>query len=104
MGAMGRLTFQSLWENWTWRQLRGCPGRFVLVTSGRRIPLTDLVGDAEVRRHRTPGARDPVLVAVFEDGGIIAYERADGSCVVTLNTADGLARKLRQLGLDLLGG
>ncbi len=95
----GPVTFQTLWEGWTWRQLPGCPGRFVL--AGQRVPLDELVAGAEVRRYRVSGARDPVLVAPFEGGGIIAYERPDSSCVVTLNTPDGLARKLRQLGIDL---
>ncbi|MBI5440311.1 MAG: hypothetical protein HY900_03765 [Deltaproteobacteria bacterium] len=63
--------------------------------------MADVVGEAEVRRYRVAGVRDPVLVATFGGGGIIAYERADGSCVFTLNTPDGLARKLEQLGIDL---
>jgi hypothetical protein len=49
--------------------------------------------------HRVPGARDPVIVARFEDGGLISYLRADGTYVHTLNTCEGLERKLAQLGI-----
>jgi hypothetical protein len=45
------------------------------------------------------GSRDPVLVARFADGGLISYRRADGTYVHTLNTREGLERKLAQLGL-----
>jgi hypothetical protein len=40
-------------------------------------------------------------VTTFDGGGIIAYERRNGSLVITLNTPAGLARKLQQLGIDL---
>jgi hypothetical protein len=81
---MRRVTFQSLWVDWTWRQIRGCPGRFVLLTSGRRIALADVVGEAEIRRYRVAGATDPVLVAALDGAGIIAYEHPDGSEVLPL--------------------
>jgi hypothetical protein len=43
--------------------------------------------------------RDAVLVAKFPDGGLISYMREDDTVMHTLNTPDGLARKLRQLGI-----
>jgi len=46
-------------------------------------------------------ARDPVHVALLDGGGLISYRRADGHFVHTLNTPDGLARKLAQLGIEL---
>jgi hypothetical protein len=42
-----------------------------------------------------------VLVAVLDAGGIISYEREDGSILHTLNTTSGFHRKLRQLGINL---
>jgi predicted methyltransferase len=49
-----------------------------------------------------PTTRDTVIVAKFPGGGLISYLRGDGSLMHTLNTPDGLARKLRQLGIELL--
>jgi hypothetical protein len=40
-----------------------------------------------------------VLVVVCEGGGLISYRKPDGSYVHTLNTKEGLNRKLDQLGL-----
>jgi hypothetical protein len=62
-----------------------------------------LVGaQAEVARFEVAGARHPVLVAALRDGGgLISYARGDGSYLHTLNTAEGFARKLAQLGIAL---
>jgi hypothetical protein len=49
--------------------------------------------------HLCVTARDPVIVAPFEDGGLISYRKADGMFLHTLNTREGFERKLRQLGI-----
>ena len=46
-------------------------------------------------------ARDPILVVPLHDGGLLSYAHSDGSFVHTLNTRDGFARKLSQLGIVL---
>ena len=53
------------------------------------------------RRLRTYGddGQDPVIVTPFDDGGLISYRKADGTFLHTLNTREGLERKLRQLGI-----
>jgi hypothetical protein len=56
------------------------------------MPLTE---------HVVIAAKDPVVVAVFADGGLISYRKPDGRFVHTLNSRDGLERKLRELGIDL---
>ena len=48
-------------------------------------------------------ARDPVHVAALDGGGLISYARPDGSWAHTLNTPEGFARKLAQLGIVLPG-
>jgi hypothetical protein len=40
---------------------------------------------------------------VFEGGGLVSYRKPDGAYLHTLNTPDGLARKLAQLGIELPG-
>jgi hypothetical protein len=60
-----------------------------------------MVPDAKAEQFRIAAARDAVVVVRLSDGGLISYSRADGTYVHTLNTADGFARKLAQLGITL---
>ena len=52
-----------------------------------------------IAEHVIAAAPDPVIVAEFEDGGLISYRKPDGSFLHTLNTSEGFDRKLRQLGI-----
>lgn len=52
--------------------------------------------------NRLAAAPDEVLVVPLNDGGIISYRRPDGSMLHTLNTAEGFARKLAQLGIEIM--
>jgi hypothetical protein len=78
-----------------------CPGRARLLGCAGRSPEELLAGDAEISEHRPAAARDPVLVAPLQGGGLISYRRSDGSWVHTLNDADGFRRKLDQLGIPV---
>jgi hypothetical protein len=49
--------------------------------------------------HASVSARDPVIVTPLDDGGLISYRKPDGMFLHTLNTREGLERKLRQLGI-----
>ena len=93
--------YEDLLAAWRWRAIAGCPGRSVLQSEGRPIALGELVGpDARVSRYRVATTRDEVVVTWIDDGALISYVRPDGSWVHTLNTPDGLARKLAQLGIE----
>lgn len=66
------------------------------------MPPADLVaGHARVTEHVVETAKDPVVVARFADGGLISYRKHDGTYLHTLNSREGLERKLQQLGIDL---
>ena len=94
-------TYGSLLEAGKWQEIAGCPGRMVL-RGGREATPQDLLGKAvEVRVFEVEGAPDPVHVGVVRGGGLISYRKPDGQFVHTLNTPEGLARKLEQLGIDL---
>lgn len=100
-GQLGvAVTFDALWARFGWRPIPGCPGRFVLRGQHGLSP-TDLLGAVAPQTFTVPAAQDPVLVASFAGGGLISYARPDGSFVHTLNTEEGLARKLGQLGIEL---
>lgn len=96
------MTFETLWKRGVWVPIRDCPGRFVLQGRLPSLNLAELIGfEAEILRFPTSAARDCALVVRLEDGGVISYHRADGSFLHTLATAEGLGRKLTQLGIHL---
>jgi len=99
------MTFAELFETLSWKPLKNCPGRYVLQGARSSLlrveELTKKTVAAEVSAHKVSAARDLVLVASLDGGGIISYQRADGSILHTLNTPEGFQRKLRQLGINL---
>ena len=95
-------TFDSLHAKHLWRPIPDCPGRYVLRGTARDLSIEQVAGEAlAVREFRVSATSDTVLVAVFEGGGLISFRKLDGSVVHTLNTPDGLARRLAQLGVAL---
>jgi hypothetical protein len=72
----------------------------ISVTDDPQPPVSALAGNgAEIAVHRAPAARDEVLVVALRGGGgLITYRRPDGGLLHTLNTPEGFARKLSQLG------
>jgi hypothetical protein len=89
--------FEELLRLRVWTPIRNCPGRYGLAqgpTTDTPEALTGRCGE----EFRCAAARDVVVVVSFPTGGgLISYKRADGSYLHTLNTADGLDRKLREL-------
>jgi hypothetical protein len=96
------MTFAELLKTLCWTPIRHCPGRYVLRGAESELSVEELIGDtSEVSAYRVSAARDLVLIAALDAGGVISYRRADGSLLHTLNTPEGFQRKLRQLGIDL---
>lgn len=94
-------SYASLVEAGEWRDIDGCPGRRVLPGPRDATPA-DLLGKAVVVQvFEVAGAPDPVYVGVVPGGGLLSYRKPDGRFVHTLNTSEGLARKLEQLGITL---
>lgn len=60
-----------------------------------------LRSETKVVEYQVGTARDPVVIVRLDEGGLIAYKRADGRYVHTLNTAEGYERKLSQLEIEL---
>ncbi len=84
-----------------WRPIPNCPGRYLFNGVGNPT-LADLIGPhADVGIFHTSRAADPVHVVVLPGGGLISYAKPGGRFVHTLNTAEGFARKLEQLGIPL---
>jgi hypothetical protein len=94
--------FADLKARWPWRPMPHCPGRFVVASGLSNLPPAALVSrDVPVAEHVVATAKDPVVVAMFADGGLISYRKPDGTYLHTLNSREGFERKLQQLGLDL---
>jgi hypothetical protein len=97
------MTFNELMKSWAWQPIRNCPGRYVLHGARDNLRPQELLGDdIEVKEYRVDAAPDAVLIVELEDGGIITYQREDGSFLHTLNTPEGFRRKLSQLGIKLM--
>ena len=96
------MTFDELMTRWSWKPIRNCPGRYTLSAAPPDITPEDLLGPGvRLREFQVEAARDKVVVAQLDEGGVISYRRADGSHLHTLNTPEGFERKLRQLGVIL---
>src|SRR5436190_19730135 len=95
-------TFETLSKRWELRPIRNCPGRFVVHTSGTRLTPQELLGiDVSVKIFNVASAKDTVIVARLEGGGLISYLRADDTYLHTLNNDEGFERKLRELGIEI---
>lgn len=92
-------TFDQLIDALAWKEIPGCPGRFTLVEPRPLVTPAALAGDgAHTRGLSSPRCRDAIeLVDLPGGGALLSYRRADGTYRHTLNTSQGLARKLEQL-------
>ncbi len=96
------MSFEDLFLRWDWRPIPGCPGRYSLspdLFSGE--PERLLNETCAVREFQSGKAPDPVSVAAIDGGGLISYRKLDGRFIHTLNTPEGLKRRLCQLEIDL---
>lgn len=94
-------TFDQLWCNQSWQQIPNCPGRFRLTVRDSNLAPARLIGGTvDVREYDLSICPDTVLVAELSGGGLISYRRSNQTYVHTLNTPDGFARKLKQLGIN----
>lgn len=92
--------FDSLYAKWRWRPIPNCPGRFTFDGGLSRLRINDLIGmETTILTYDVPSARDSVLVAALDEGGLISYRSTSGCFMHTLNTASGLSRKLANLGI-----
>jgi len=93
--------FETLLAAGPWREIPRCPGRRVWPGPSAATPA-DLVGaGTPVKVFEVAGAPDPVHVVALVDGGLISYRKKDGRFIHTLNTPEGFARKLEELGVRL---
>ena len=96
------ITFDELMAKWSWKAIRGCPGRYTLNAGPASLSPEDLLGpDVEVSTFRVQAAKDTVLVVRMDRGGLISYRQTNERYLHTLNNAEGFERKLASLGIEL---
>ena len=95
-------TFAMIRSAHPWRPIAHCPGRFVLSMSEFDGPPEALVGSAAAA-FESEHAADPVAIVTLDRGGLISYQKPDGRYLHTLNSPEGFARKLKQLGIVVPG-
>lgn len=93
------IDFEELWSRYEWKPIRNCPGRYVLKEITKLRPEDLCESDVESLKYLPAAAQDPVLVTKLKSGGLISYLKKDERLVHTLNTEEGFARKLGQLGI-----
>ena len=95
------VSFETVAERAAWSPIPNCPGRWVI--RGRTtIPLESLVGDSVALEFKSPHTEDDVLLVRFDGGGgLLTFRKPNGTLVHTLNTAEGLQRRMAKLGLEV---
>lgn len=94
------MTFDEIMRRWAWKPIPRCPGRWVLsIADDCGEPGTMAGPGAEAVVFEAGRTADPVVVVWLDKGGLISYKKEDGKYLHTLNTAEGLERKLSQLGI-----
>ena len=94
------MTFEEIMTRWAWKPIPRCPGRWVLSMADFHGGPEALAGpSAEVVVFEAGRTADPVVVVWLDQGGLISYKKGEGKYLHTLNTAEGLERKLSQLGI-----
>lgn len=94
--------FNEVFAKLNWKPIRNCPGRYALAGPPIKLSPKELLSsEFEVFEFNVPTAKDIILVVRFEGGGLISYQKADGTYLHTLNTAEGFSRKLNALGIEL---
>lgn len=96
------MNFEELQSKWNWSPIRNCPGRFVWRESDKTVSPERLVGtETRLQRFRVEQAKDAVVAVRIDGGGLISYQKEDGTYLHTLNTIEGFERKLSQLRISL---
>jgi hypothetical protein len=95
--------FQTVFERWTWKPIRNCPGRYIFAEGVSRLSVEELVGRGlPVFEFASEIVPDRMLVMKFDDGGgIISYKKERGCLLHTLNDTEGFTRKIGQLRLEV---
>jgi len=98
------MDFEKLFNLYSWKEIANCPGRYLLdKDDNQRLksipPTVILENQIPIEQFSSDICRDRVHIGKFIDGGLLSYEKSDGSFVHTLNNSSGLQRKMNHLNI-----
>lgn len=88
-------SFEEIFNKHQWEEIPNCPGRYVLEKSAKRklgivTPVDFLEQKLSFQVFQSQVCRDTVHVTEFPSGGgIISYQRSNGTFLHTLNNSSG---------------
>lgn len=99
-------TFDRLMKKYSWKEIENCPGRYLLIKDDHQhlrfvTPKSFLNDRIDIEIFISDICRDRVHIGQFIDGGLLSYEKSDGTFVHTLNNSTGLQRKINHLKINL---
>ena len=94
------MDFKTLKNKYDWKEIYGCPGRFILKNADKITTPEELLNEKVIINSiRRDDTSDEILIARFKDGGLISYKKTDGTIIHTLNTEEGFLKKLQKLNI-----
>lgn len=95
------MDFNTLKSKYIWKEIYGCPGRFILKNTDKKISIEKLLNEnVKVNSLKSENAPDEVLIVRFKDGGLISYKKSDNTFIHTLNNEEGFKKKVQMLKID----
>ncbi|CAF0927136.1 unnamed protein product [Adineta steineri] len=98
------LCFMKLFTLYSWKEIKNCPGRYLLTKQDnehlRLISPSEILNNKiSIQIFDSEICRDRIHIGKFIDGGLLSYEKSDGTFVHTLNNISGLTRKMNHLNV-----
>lgn len=97
--------FHDFKNNFTFKPIFGCKGRYIFHFSPTPKSLTELfkIDSSRIKIFNPESVPDQVLIVFFSDGGgFISYLKRNGSYIHTLNDDFGFKKKLKKLAIELI--
>ncbi|QDT29605.1 hypothetical protein [Gimesia panareensis] len=91
----------DLLERFQWKKIPDTQGRFTLPQSQAQLSVEDLIGtdEVEIKQHPSAHPEEVIHIVELEDGGLISYQRQNGTFLHTLNSENMFKRKQWELGI-----
>ena len=84
-------------DQYNWKPIAGCPGRYILAEGVTSSSICELIGSEVVVMSQVfQNAPDPVSFCFFKGRGLIAYVKPNGF-LHTLCNEEGMERKMKML-------
>ncbi|UJR32425.1 hypothetical protein I4U23_019887 [Adineta vaga] len=98
-------SFDKLFKLYSWKEIKNCPGRYLLNKEDNQrlhtvLPNEFLNNQTSIHIFTSEMCPDRIHIGKFINGGLLSYEKSDGTYVHTLNNSSGLTRKMNHLNIQ----